>query len=182
MGESSQQLFIAGEGLLSHAGYNVQKNGPSRKQRQDLLFDIFNGVVTLPDTLSQSVVEQWGDPNSLERLKKIRNTINTSLGMQKGRSNTSPQAVKKWEEDLHFIDNDLIKNLENSISCFNQMIIYLYYSSSFAAASNKLVKPSAAFIRGEMDSALPAERGEMNPDPKVACCLRNIGGAGEPPS
>ena len=113
MGESSQQLFIAGEGLLSHAGYNVQKNGPSRKQRQDLLFDIFNGVVTLPDTLSQSVVEQWGDPNSLERLKKIRNTINTSLGMQKGRSNTSPQAVKKWEEDLHFIDNDLIKNLEN---------------------------------------------------------------------
>ena len=112
MGETSQQLFVAGEGLLSHAGYNVQKNGPSRKQRQDLLFDIFNGVVTLPDTLSQSVAEQWGDPNSLERLRKIRNTINTSLGMQKGRSNTSPQAVKKWEEDLEFIDNDLKNNLE----------------------------------------------------------------------
>ena len=56
--------------------------------------------------------EQWGAPNSLERLRKIRNTINTSLGMQKGRSNTSLQAVQKWEDDLEFIDDVLKPEIE----------------------------------------------------------------------
>ena len=112
MKQGSQQLFIAGEGLLSLAGYNVQKNGPLQRERQNLLAKIFYGKVELPSTFSENLSEQWGSPNSIERLRKIRNTINTSLGMQKGRSNTSLQAVKKWEEDLEYIDDELKPEIE----------------------------------------------------------------------
>ena len=112
MKQGSQQLFIAGEGLLSLAGYNVQKNGPLQRERQNLLAKIFHGEVELPSTFSENLSEQWGSPNSTERLRKIRNTINTSLGMQKGRSNTSLQAVKKWEEDLEYIDDELKPEIE----------------------------------------------------------------------
>ena len=79
--------------------------------RGSYLESVHSGMAVICDKDGE-ISHQWGDPNSLERLRKIRNTINTSLGMQKGRSNTSPQAVKKWEDDLEFIDNDLKNNLE----------------------------------------------------------------------
>ena len=46
-------------------------------------------------------------PQSVERFNKIRSTINVGLGTQKGKSNPSIQAIKKWEDDLIFMDEIL---------------------------------------------------------------------------
>jgi len=62
--------------------------------------------------MTESVQEQWGGANTLERLTKIRNTINVALGNQKGRTNPSDQAIRKWEADLIFLDEVLRPKIE----------------------------------------------------------------------
>jgi len=53
----------------------------------------------------------WGKPNSVERLQKMRNSLNTSLGMQLGKSNPSQQAIDKWTKDIDFLDTVLQNKL-----------------------------------------------------------------------
>ena len=89
------------------AGYSAIKDGPGANQRQQILRDVFLGNIEMPMEIKQSVAEQWGEPGSLERLQKIRNSINVSLGTQKGKQNPSKQAIEKWEADLAYIDNEL---------------------------------------------------------------------------
>lgn len=102
----------AGTGLLAEAGYTVRKNGPSRQSRQQILNDVLNGNVPIPDWLAPTVQEQWAEPNTIERLVKIRNTLNVALGNQKGRLNPSAQAIKKWEVDIKFLDEVLRPAME----------------------------------------------------------------------
>ena len=68
---------------------------------------MFEGKIELSPDLKQSVSDQWGEANSIERLQKMRNAINFSLGTQKGRTTPSLQAIKKWESDINFIDENL---------------------------------------------------------------------------
>ena len=68
---------------------------------------MFEGKIELSPDLKQSVSDQWGEANSIERLQKMRNAINFSLGTQKGRSTPSEQAINKWEADIAFIDENL---------------------------------------------------------------------------
>ena len=96
-----------GTGLLSEAGYTVRKDGPLRIEREEILRNVLTGNIDLPDWITESVKNQWSDPNSSERLQKIRNTLNVALGNQKGRKNPSEQAIEKWTTDLKFIDNTL---------------------------------------------------------------------------
>ena len=65
----------------------------------------------MPQLIKENIAKTWSEPNSPERLRKMRNTINTALGAQKGKSNASLQAINKWEEDLGFIDDVLKKEL-----------------------------------------------------------------------
>lgn len=95
----------AGTGLLAEAGYTVKKDGPDASERREILKGILSGQVHIPDWISNSVQDQWGAPNTEERLVKIRNTINVALGNQKGRRNASKQAIEKWEQDLAYLDN-----------------------------------------------------------------------------
>jgi len=106
----------AGTGLLAEAGYTVRKGGPFAEDRQAILADILHGRVHLPDWMSESVQTQWGVPNTEERFSKIRNTINVSLGNQKGRRNPSAQAIEKWEMDLEFLDERLLPQLRLEIT------------------------------------------------------------------
>jgi len=94
-------------GLLTEAGYNVRKDGPDERARHGILRDVFMGRVSVPSWMPETVVSQWGEPGSSDRLAKIRNTINVALGNQKGRQAPSEQAVKKWEADLAYIDQKL---------------------------------------------------------------------------
>ena len=99
----------AGPGFLQDAGYTTRKDGPSNTLRQDILKTVFLGQQEMPDWLSDTVTLQWGAPQSVERFNKIRSTINVGLGTQKGKQNPSLQAIKKWEEDLIYMDNILRK-------------------------------------------------------------------------
>jgi DNA helicase II / ATP-dependent DNA helicase PcrA len=98
-----------GRGFLMDAGYSAVKDGPGTIQRQQILHDVFLGNIEMPPEIKESVVEQWGEPGTIERLQKIRSSINVSLGTQKGKDNPSTQAIQKWEDDLSFVDAELSK-------------------------------------------------------------------------
>ncbi len=107
MGQGSGWIKDTGNGFLLEVGYSAIKGGPSEKERHDILSKVFSGQIEMPDTLKQEVAKTWGKPNSIERLKKMRNTINVALGAQKAKTNSSQQAIEKWERDLNHIDNIL---------------------------------------------------------------------------
>ena len=109
---SGWQIRDTGNGFLLEVGYTARQGGPSTKERQAILADVFHGRIHMPDTIRMSVAEKWGAPNSTDRLRKIRNTINVALGTQKARSQPSTQAIEKWEADLNYIDNELKTHLE----------------------------------------------------------------------
>ena len=96
---------------MAVAGYTVRKDGPRQDQRETLLRKVASGDIDLPDWISDNVKRQWSEPNTSERLQKIRNTLNVALGNQKGRRNPSQQAIEKWELDIRFIDNTLSKEI-----------------------------------------------------------------------
>ena len=75
--------LTVGTGLLTEAGYTVRKEGPIRAE-EDILRNVLTGNVSLPDWITDSVKSQWSDPNSSERLQKIRNTLNIALEIKKG--------------------------------------------------------------------------------------------------
>lgn len=97
----------AGPGFLQDAGYTTRKDGPIASVRQRILKEVFLGQEKMPEWLSDSVTLQWGAPKSVERFNKIRSTINVGLGTQKGKQNPSLQAIKKWEDDLLYMDEEL---------------------------------------------------------------------------
>ena len=103
--------MTGGPGFLLDAGYSVRKDGPSSDQRQKILRNVFFGVTSMPDWLRESVKLQWGDPGSHARLQKMRNSLNISIGLQKGRSNPSDQAIKKWVADISYLDEKLTKEI-----------------------------------------------------------------------
>ena len=109
---SGWQIRDTGNGFLLEVGYTARQGGPSTKERQAILADVFHGHIHMPDTIRLSVAEKWGAPNSTDRLRKIRNTINVALGTQKARSQPSTQAIEKWEADLNYIDKELKTHLE----------------------------------------------------------------------
>ena len=110
---SGWQISNTGNGFLLEVGYTARQNGPNTAQRQGILADVFHGRIHMPDTIRDSIAEKWGKPNTLERLRKIRNTINVALGTQKAKSLPSVQAIEKWEADLAYIDNELKTHLED---------------------------------------------------------------------
>ena len=81
-------------------------------RRHQILEGILLGRFEPPEYLTESVNLQWGKPNSIERLQKMRNSLNTSLGMQLGRTAPSTQAVHKWTADIQFLDDVLSKLVE----------------------------------------------------------------------
>lgn len=109
---SGWDTAASGPGFLQEVGYTTRKEGPTASERQNILFEILTGQIELPQWLSDSVYKQWGAPNSAERFNKMRNTLNVALGTQKGRSNPSAQAIRKWEEDISYLDNSLRQNLD----------------------------------------------------------------------
>lgn len=101
------------KGFLLEVGYTARQGGPNTSERQGILADVFHGRIHMPDTIRDSVSEKWGKPNSIERLRKMRNNINVSIGTQKARGQPSIQAIEKWEADLEYIDNELKTHLED---------------------------------------------------------------------
>ena len=112
MGQGSGwKIKDTGNGFLLKVGYSAKKDGPSERARHDLLSMFFNVKIDMPNTLKAEVAKMWGEPNSEDRLRKMRNTLNTALGAQKAKTNASQQAIEKWEKDIMFIDGILKADL-----------------------------------------------------------------------
>ena len=111
MGQGSGWIKDTGNGFLLEVGYSAIKGGPAERHRHDILSKVFNGQIEMPDPLKQEVAKTWGMPNSVERRKKMKNTINVALGAQKAKTNPSQQAIEKWEKDLEYIKDVLESEL-----------------------------------------------------------------------
>ena len=103
----------ADTGWLQIAGYSAAQNGPSRAVRQRVLSEVFYGHIRLPGQLTESVKKTWAEPRTEERLNKLKNTIFTAMAAMEGRKNPSENALRKWREDLAFIETlrpDILDN------------------------------------------------------------------------
>ena len=98
-GNGSWALRDVENGFLQEVGYTAKQDGPGAAQRQAILADVFPGVF-ICQIRSEILAKKWGKPNSVDRLRKIRNNINVALGTQKARGQPSAQAIEKWEADL----------------------------------------------------------------------------------
>lgn len=98
-----------GEGLLSHYGYKVGINGLSARERWEILDRVFlNPLLTMDNT---AYLNEWGEPNSEKRLKKLANSIAafTRNAKRRKRGNFG-QAIADWEADLAYLKRTYYNN------------------------------------------------------------------------
>lgn len=91
------------EGLLGHMGYHVGLSGASRSQRQKILERVFKEI-WLPKVWSEEYLDEWGEAESADRLRKIAESIASFAKNMKRKSiGKSEAAIKDWEEDLDWL-------------------------------------------------------------------------------
>ena len=97
------------KGMLSCLGYNVGRSGKGRRVRRQILLEVFGRE--LPPVNSKSYMEEWCQPNSSGRLKKLAETIAALARNAKRRNDNSMRyAIMHWEEDLDFMYEELYVN------------------------------------------------------------------------
>ncbi|WP_281926767.1 hypothetical protein [Roseibium album] len=91
------------EGMLGYLGYRVgDTNGLDSGSRQRILAEVFRG--SLPPLDSPEYLEQWGEPKSVARLKKLAETIAALTRNAKRRdASRLSTAIGDWEDDLDFL-------------------------------------------------------------------------------
>lgn len=106
IGDSAAALRIAhfdyDEGLLKFMGYAVGQNGAYCNRRQQVLDYVFNE--TVPKVQSYEYMAEWGEPKSVDRLKKLANSLATfARNARRRRSSDMDHAIAEWEEDLRYL-------------------------------------------------------------------------------
>lgn len=88
------------KGILSFLGYHVGDNGLNDTSRREILDLAYNGV--LPNVNDQAYMDQWGNPASARRLRKMANSI---ASFCRGKKSRDPDllAVKEWDSDLEYL-------------------------------------------------------------------------------
>lgn len=91
------------EGILGYLGYHVGKTGePSAARRQMLLSRVFEG--SLPPINGPDYMDEWSQPGTPARLRKMAESIASAVKSAKRRSNADYSvAIEHWEEDLRFL-------------------------------------------------------------------------------
>lgn len=99
-------------GVLKAAGYTVGKtNGLPSAKRHKILTDVFKSKLTnlLPSEYLIDLranfpyhLAEWGDPNSPERLTKMRDCLSDFCRKQKLQDHT--EAARDYDEDLDWLD------------------------------------------------------------------------------
>lgn len=88
-------------GMLQAVGYVVGRNGLSTTKRRELLSLVMSQQ--LPFVKSKSYRNEWGEPNSMTRLKKLANSIATFTKLSKLNPNDTSLAINDWESDLSWL-------------------------------------------------------------------------------
>ncbi|MBS1794114.1 MAG: hypothetical protein JSS81_09685 [Acidobacteria bacterium] len=99
--DTGGELFIdaPNTGILGYLGYRVGEKALSPAERRAILTEIFNS--RLPNINSREYMEEWGQPKSKERLKKMVDSMAAFCQNQKRRGNNL--AVAHYEEDLKWL-------------------------------------------------------------------------------
>ncbi len=90
------------EGMLKSVGYKVGENGESYEVRHRLLDFLIEGV--LPPAGSPPYYEDWGEPSSKQRYRKLHRVIRVLASSASHFSNME-KAAREWEDDLIYIED-----------------------------------------------------------------------------
>jgi hypothetical protein len=93
------------EGILGYFGYKVGFNGVSENQRRQILNQIF--METLPPINSPEYMNDWGEPATEKRFKKMVDSVETFIRNARRRKDWEnyKQAIKDWQDDVHYLRN-----------------------------------------------------------------------------
>jgi len=90
------------EGLLSFIGYRVGRNGTPQNIRHQLLDCVFHNE--LPNVDSPEYMEEWDEPRTANRLKKLAESMAAFTRNAKRKMNSDYSiAVEEWEDDLEYL-------------------------------------------------------------------------------
>jgi hypothetical protein len=90
-------------GLLKYMGYSVGMNGEPTQRRHDVLEKVFLSR-SLPRVTCEGYMQQWGEPKSAQRVRKMANSIATFCRNAKHKSGADMgDAIAEWEDDLDWM-------------------------------------------------------------------------------
>jgi hypothetical protein len=91
------------EGVLKYMGYTVgDTDGEPQGTRELILAEIFEGPI--PPAFPTQYLDEWGEPSSVLRLKKIAETIAAlTRNAKRRRGSKMHRAIRDWETDLDFL-------------------------------------------------------------------------------
>ena len=91
------------EGVLKFLGYKVgDTDGEPQGVRERILTEIFCGPI--PPVFPFDYLEEWGEPSSVTRLKKMAETIaSLTRNAKRRRDSRMKSAVRDWEKDLEYL-------------------------------------------------------------------------------
>lgn len=95
-------VFKHEQGLLRNCGYKVGLNGLPEKKRRQILDDIF--LRALPVIPNVCYLNEWGDPSTAKRLRKLAESIAAFTRNAKRQNKSSfSKAIQDWEADLAYL-------------------------------------------------------------------------------
>ena len=93
--------FEVEESPLRVMGYTVGQQGEQEETRHEILRRAFSEH--LPIVGSSGYMQQWGEPASAQRLKKIADNLSTYCRNARNRANPPQEAISDWESDLEWL-------------------------------------------------------------------------------
>ncbi|MEN4447992.1 hypothetical protein [Mycobacterium sp. SM3041] len=87
-------------GILSTMGYRVGRNGLRDAARRSILSEVMGVEIVAASPAANDYVDEWGEPGSSRRLKKMANAIAAFARNARKRSGDFSVAIEAWEADL----------------------------------------------------------------------------------
>jgi hypothetical protein len=100
-GENRRPGFEVEESPIHVMGYRVGQSGVETGTRRRILRSAFGGP--LPIVGNRHYMQQWGEPSSPQRLRKIAENIAAYCRIARHRSGAMGQAIADWESDLAWL-------------------------------------------------------------------------------
>ncbi|MCB1021792.1 MAG: hypothetical protein KDC27_17805 [Acidobacteria bacterium] len=101
-GAIDDSYFDHAQGVLGYLGYRVGMSGIPQGQRSDLLDHVYGN--TLPPVNSREYMEQWGEPSTAMRLRKMAESLAAFARNAKRRNpRAMAAAIQDWEDDLRYL-------------------------------------------------------------------------------
>ena len=90
-------------GVLVFMGYKVgNTEGEPQRVRERILSEVFSGPI--PPVFPNAYLDEWHEPSSALRLKKMAETIAAlTRNARRRRNSRMNAAIKDWEKDLQFL-------------------------------------------------------------------------------